>query len=349
MCEDTNKGPHPKKGIKETMAIIDSLKYVSYAYCFYPGKLRAAAIEAKERHRRSRQSQLDHVEVALSEEEGELLDRYWYYDQALVDGGYTLERLRVCHGADVTVDGEVLKKYSETFEEKEGYDTIRNLYVKDVNHVRGGGLLSQLGREYCREYCPTTDGRLRKDHEMMLAPRISAQRIARYMEDPEFTEYIDRMAGVPYDRLWPDARLYLAESWEWDKRLLAEKEGSGSNYRCGCYSYERLKVCRSHEFIFFRCLHPGMFPMFTKHDNIEEILKAERNLYKASRGSLVIDDYVLDFQTCVRENNRGGGEAEGSGPEHIDQIPTNSTGGNGKRKAEKSPVGSEAKKSKTGR
>lgn len=331
------------------MAIIDSLKYVSYAYCFYPGKLRAAAIEAKEKHERSRQRQLDHVQIAVSVEEENLLRRYWKYDQALIDGGYTLERLRVCHGADVTVNGEVLEKYSNTFEEEEGYGRIRDLYVEDVEYVRGGGLLSDLRREYCREYCRTTDGRLRKDHEMKLAPRISAERIASCMGDPEFMVYIDRMAGVPYDSLWPDARLSLAESWEWDKRLLAEKEESGSNYRCSRYSYERLKVCHCHEYIFFGCLHPGMFPMFTKHDGIKEIDKAERNLYKASRGSLVIHDYAEDFQTCARENNRGGGEAEARGPEHIDQIPTNSTGGNGKRKAEKSPIGSEPKKSKTGR
>ena len=276
------------------VSLVGSLKFVCYAYCFYPDKLRKAAAEAKEEFGRSQKKRLQNVVKALTEEEQSLLETYWRYDEALIDGGYTFERLKVCHGADVVLaNGKTLEKYTETYEDEEGDNIIRSLYQEDVNHVIKGGVLFDLGREYC---LPTDGEKDTEQKRKNLKTRTEIRRMVRNTQEAGFGEYIKCMTGMDYHKLWPDARWLLSESWKWDKYLLEDNSGSECNYLCSCYSYERLKVCRSFEVNKWGNKYRGMFPIYSNEDKIEEIKKAMTNGYKRESGDgKVFHNYLHDL------------------------------------------------------
>ena len=228
---------------------------------------------------------------SLTEEDRDRLSLYWRYDEALLDGGYTLERLWRCHCADITLhDGTVLRKHPDGADELKAfmknrlprkarktqreYDTVmRTLYVEDIEHTRRGGVLSDLHREYCsyRKVVVNTRGPGGVDAALMpykenLRPRLSGSIIQQHIREERFHEYVNHMTGLSYAQLWPDARYLWGEFWNHDKALLEAG-----------YSYERLKLAHMLPFyiVWDGSIPPRLKPcMLAKWNDHDDILKA---------------------------------------------------------------------------
>ena len=283
-----------------------SYKFLNYAFRFHdfaPQGLRNR-IEQKTRYPTRFQPWFHRLNErsfdSINEEDRARLSLYWKYDEALMDGGYTLERLWRCHGADVTLhDGTVLhhhpsvahhinaerNKNNDDDDGGGGYDAnaeavfesddiMRELYAEDINHIIRGGVLSDLAREYCftfRSGKKVKSTIVEKNAILNnLRPKIPPLRMQKCIKDDRFHQYVNRMTGLAYAQLWPDARFLWGEFWEHDEVLLEAG-----------YSFERLKIFHMLMFHIECCdgifrLKPYMLANWNDDDDMAEARKAAK-------------------------------------------------------------------------